>query len=214
MESTMTNQPRKGEFFLLQVDTTRGGRGHGVEIENEEVLLTPPRMIIRPRGGGFPALKETPVLVHDPKVGDPPEDLEGGMSGYWLVSDRLQKVFAEVDPEGFAFVECDYRLADGSKGPRYYLCEVTRELDALDEETSTLTIDTSEEFIGGKFYDLAGGASLAFRKEVLADAHVFRTPYSGSLTFCDHVLRDAVLNAGIGGGGNSRGLRFKDAADI
>lgn len=214
MESTITSQPRAGEFFLLMPDTTRGGRGHGVEIENEEVLLTPPRMIIRPREGGFPIFKEKPRLIFSPKEGDPPEDLEGGLSGYWLVSERLQQVFAAVDPEGFAFVECDYRLADGSEGPRYYLCEVTREVDAVDEQASKLFIDTAEYFINGKFYDLTGGTSLAFRKDLLGHAHVFRTPYSGNLTFCDRLLRDAVWKAGIGGPRRSCGLRFKDAADI
>jgi hypothetical protein len=119
-----------------------------------------------------------------------------------------------VDPAGFEFVACDYRQADGSEGPRYYLCEVARQLDALDERTSRLTIEVSDEFVAGKFYDLTGGTSLAFRKDVVGDAHVFRTPYSGSLIFCDRLLRDAVWDAGIGGPKTSSGLWFTDAADI
>ncbi len=213
MEISTKNEPTRGEFFLLIPDTTRGGRGRGVEIENEEALLTPPRLIIRPRRGGFPALKQRPVLLYDPGAGDPPEDLEGGLSGYWLVSERLKDVFSKVDPAGFDFVECDYRQTDGSEGPRYYLCEVTRELDALDEESSRLTIEVSDDFVGGKFYDLSGGTSLSFCKDVVGQAHVFRTPYSGGLTFCDRVLRDAVWDAGIGGPKESRGLWFTDAAD-
>ncbi|MGV8960732.1 MAG: DUF1629 domain-containing protein [Stenotrophomonas sp.] len=208
------NTPKPGEFFLLMPDTTRRGRGHGVVFENEDALRTPPRLILRPEGGGFPPLREVPRLVYDPKQGDPPEDLEGGMSGYWLVSERLQKVFAAVDPEGFAFVECDYRLADGSAGPRYYLCEVARELDALDEEASKLTIIVSDDYPGGKFYDLTGGTSLAFREDVVSGAHVFRTPYSGDLVYCDRTLRDAVWDAGIGSRRKSRGLWFTDASDI
>jgi len=214
MESSKVNAPTRGEFYLLMPDTTRGGRGHGVEIENEEVLLTPPRLIIRPRGGGFPVLKDAPRLRHHPEVGEPPEDLEGGLSGYWLVSGRLKDVLSKVDPAGFEFVACDYRQADGSEGPRYYLCEVARQLDALDERTSRMTIEVSDEFVAGKFYDLTGGTSLAFRKDVVGDAHVFRTPYSGSLIFCDRLLRDAVWDAGIGGQKKSSGLWFTDAADI
>lgn len=207
------NSPKRGEFFLLRPDTTRGGRGHGVVFANEDALLTPPRMIIRPREGGFPPLMEKPLLIHDAKQGDPPEDLEGGMSGYWLVSERLQRVLAAVDPDGFAFRECDYRLADGSAGSRYYLCEVVRVLDALDEHASKLFIDSSDEFPAGKFYDLTGGGSLAFRKDVVGQAHAFKTPYSGRLVFCDRFMRDAIWDAGIGGAAQSRGLWFEDAAD-
>lgn len=208
------NSPKRGEFFLLRPDTTRRGRGHGVVFDNVKKLRTPPRLILRPEAGGFPHLIEPPRLVYSPKKGDQPEDLEGGMSGYWLVSERLQKVLAAVDPDGFAFVECDYRLADGSEGPRYYLCDVARELDALDEEASKFRIISSDDYPGGKYYDLTGGTSLAFRKEVVGPAHVFTTPYSGNLVYCDRVLRDAVWDAGIGGPKHSRGLWFTDAADI
>lgn len=39
------------QFFLLMPDTTRPGRGHGVEIENEDELLQSPRLILRPEAG-------------------------------------------------------------------------------------------------------------------------------------------------------------------
>lgn len=210
---TTENKPKKGEFYILEPDMRRGGRGHGVLFENLDQLLTPPRLILWPEGGGFPPLRETPRLVHDPKRGLPPEDLEGGLSGYWLVSERLKNVFQAVDSEGFAFVECDYRLADGSKGPRYFLCDVVRTLDALDEENSKLNIEISDEFIKGKFYNFAGGSSLAFRKEVIGDAHVFLMPYSGNYVICDRTLRDAVQAAGMSVGKKSNGIGFEDAVD-
>lgn len=207
------NKPKKGEFFILEPDMRRGGPGHGVVFENEKALLTPPRLILWPEGGGFPPLRETPRLVYDPKRGPPPEDLEGGLSGYWLVSERLRDVFQEVDPEGFEFVECDYRLQDGSKGPRYFLCDVVRTLDALDEENSKLTIEISKDFPEGKFYDFAGGSSITFKRNIVGTAHVFHTPYSGDLVFCDETLRNNVKKKGIGVGPGSDGLWFIDAAD-
>lgn len=210
----MSSQPARGDFFLLMPDTTRGGRGHGVVFENVKKLRTPPRLILRPEGGGFPPLFEKPLLVYSPKKGEPPEDLEGGMSGYWLVSDHLREVLISIDPSAFEFVECDYRLADGTAGPRYFLCDVTRVIDAVDEAASKFRIIHEDGYPGGKFYDLKGGSSLAFRRDVVGSAHIFRTPYSGNLVFCDRALRDAVLSAGIGGGGESRGLWFTDAADI
>lgn len=205
---------RRGRHFILRPDLTRGGRGHGVVFENEDALRTPPRLILQPEGGGFPPLKETPRLVYDPKKGDHPEDLEGGMSGYWLVSERLKAVFEAVDPGAFEFADCDYRLPDGSAGPRYFLCDVVRTLDALDESASKLMIEISDEFIDGKFYNMMGGSSLVFRPDVVGSSHVFKLPYAGRLVFCDHVLRDAVYEAGIGGPRKSRGLWFTDTSDI
>jgi hypothetical protein len=210
---TTENKPKKGEFYILEPDMRRGGPGHGVVFENLDQLLTPPRLILWPEGGGFPTLRETPRLVHDPKRGPPPEDLEGGLSGYWLVSERLKNVFQAVDPEAFAFVECDYRLADGSKGPRYFLCDVVRTLDALDEENSKLNIEISNEFAKGKFYDFSGGVSLSFRKDIIGNSHAFRMPYSRKYVICDRMLHDAVQAAGMSVGRKSNGLWFEDAAD-
>lgn len=214
MEPSKSIHPVPGEFFLLMPDTTRGGKGHGVVFENVKKLRTPPRLILRPEGGGFPPLAEKPLLVHSPKKGGLPEDLEGGMSGYWLVSERLRDALVSIDPGGFEFVDSEYRLADGSEGPRYFLCDVTRVIDAVDEGSSKLRVIRDDGYPGGKFYDLRGGSALAFRKDAVGQAHIFRTPYSGNLVFCDSALRDAVLAAGIGGGGESRGLSFTDAADI
>lgn len=78
--------------------------------------------------------------------------LRGGISGYWLVSDRLRQVMETVDAGAFAFVEADYRLVDGSKGPSRLLCDVVRTLDPLDEEASQLNVEISDEFQDGKFY--------------------------------------------------------------
>ena len=72
-----------------------------------------------------------------------------------------------VDASAFEFVEADYRLADGAVGERRSLCDVVRELDALDEEASTLEIERSDEFVGGKYYNLLGNIRLCFMNEVL-----------------------------------------------
>jgi len=210
---TTLQHARKGEYFILAPDMRRPGKGHGVVFENLDRLLSPPRRVLRPVKGGFPDLKEKPKLHYDPAVGEPPQDLEGGLSGYWLVSERLKDVFEKVDPSSFAFVECDYRLQDGSPGPRLFLCDVVRVLDALDEQKSKLLIEVSDDFVGGKYYNFAGGISLVFRTEVVGEAHVFRTPYSGNYVICDSVMRSAVEAAGIAREDDSAGLWFEDAAD-
>ena len=194
-------------------DMRRGGRGHGVVFENIQRLLNPPRRILRPAMGGFPELRETPRLAFHPELGDEPEELEGGMSGYWLVSERLKSVFERVDPAEFSFVECEYTLPDGQAGPRYFLADVVRVLDALDEANSSLRVEVSDDFVGGKYYNFAGGIRLVFRRDVVGSAHIFRTPYSGNYVICDSTMREAIEQAGMGQGGTSRGLWFEDAAD-
>ncbi|BBK01296.1 DUF1629 domain-containing protein [Xanthomonas campestris pv. campestris] len=212
VETMMTNEPKEGEFFQLRPDARRGGKGHGVVFENREALLTPPRLILKPKQGGFPTLRETPRLVYIPSEGSLPEDLEGGFSGYWLVSDRLRQVMEHVDPSAFVFADTDYRLPDGSRGPRVFLCDVVRTVDALDEDASELTIEISDDYEDGKYYDMAGGTRLAFKRDVLAGAHVFRLPFHGGV-FCDRVFKDAVEAAGIGTQGQSDGLWFYDVVN-
>lgn len=212
MDSPIPNQPRLGEFFILEAGAINGP-SCGVVFENLSKLLSPPRLILRPEGGGFPLLREAPRLVYDPSKGPPPKDLEPGFSGYWLVSERLHKVMAGVDPCAFAFAEVDYRFADGSRGPHHFLCTVVQEIDALDEDASKLFIDTTEEFINGKFYDLTGGASVTFKRDLLGSAHVFKTPYT-SRVFCDRIFKDAAAAAGIATDSDADGMWFIDASDI
>ena len=145
----------------------RGDKRPGLRVvfENLERLLSPPRMILLPEDGGVASLREPPRLVLRLSEGPPPGDLESGFSGYWLVSERLHDVMVSVDPHAFTFAEADYRLEDGSRGDRHFLCTVVQVVDALDEGVSKLFIDTTEEFINGKFYDLGGGASVTFDRE-------------------------------------------------
>lgn len=212
MDSTSANRPRKGEFFLLEAGAI-SGPACGVVFENLDRLLSPPRMILLPEEGGIPPLREVPRLAFNPSMGAPPRDLEPGFSGYWLVSKRLHDVMISVDPHAFAFAEIDYRLEDGRQGDRRYLCTVIRVVDALDEGASKLFIDTSEDFINGKFYDLGGGASVTFDRGALGQAHVFKTPYTASV-FCDHVFKDALESAGVATDNDADGMWFIDAADI
>ncbi|PZS98393.1 DUF1629 domain-containing protein [Stenotrophomonas maltophilia] len=212
MDSVSTRHPRKGEFFLLEPGAI-SGPACGVVFENLDRLLSPPRMILLPEDGGVASLREPPRLVLRLSEGPPPGDLESGFSGYWLVSERLHDVMVSVDPHAFTFAEADYRLEDGSRGDRHFLCTVVQVVDALDEGASKLFIDTTEEFINGKFYDLGGGASVTFDRERLGQAHVFRTPFSGSV-FCDRVFRDAMAAAGIDTDSDADGVWLTDAADI
>lgn len=200
------------KFYVFGPDITGGGPGHGLVFVNEDALLTPPRMIVRPEGGGFPELKEKPHVAYDAKKGRRPRDLEGTLSGYWFVSDRLKQVFEAVDPEGFAFTECDYTLEDGSMGPAHFLCDVIRSIDALDEETSNVRIKYYQNHRTGeevKLYSIAGGASLHFKEEVIREAHVFVQPTLSADPICDDMLRDACKAIK-----DLTGISFEDALKL
>ena len=45
---------------------------------------------------------------------------------YWLISDKMTTVFEGVDPDGFALARCSVLMADGTPGPAYWLCDITR----------------------------------------------------------------------------------------
>lgn len=201
-------KPRK--FFEFGPDIRGGGKGHGVCIANEDALRTPGLITFAPppeKGYGFADLPEKPQLIHDPKKGKLPRDLQY-LVGYLLVSERLKLLFEAVDAAAFEFVDCDFTLADGTRGPHYYLADVVRVLDAVDEDASPdLRIEYDRDFRTGqdiKIYNLVGGASLVFRQDMVGKAHVFRTPYIGKI-FCDEVLKSACKAAGI------TGTYFKDA---
>lgn len=203
-------KPRK--FYVFGPDVSGGGAGHGLLFENEKQLLTPPRLIVRPQDGGFPALSDRPRIVFDQRRGKPPRDLEGGLSGYWFISERLKKVFEEVDPEGFAFSKCDYILPDGSIGPTYFLCDVVRKLDAIDLSTSKVRIKLMRDHVREcdvEMYNIAGGGSLQFNEEVVGAAHVFIQPRLGGDPICDSVLRDSCKKLPA-----LTGVSFDDAAKL
>lgn len=208
-----SSQRERGEFFLFGPDIESGAAFRGVSFENLEHLLSPQRLILRPEAGGFPPLVEAPRLIFDASKGPAPRDLEGGFSGYWLVSDRLRQAMTSVDPDAFAFVRCETRDLDGSEGPPHFLCDVIRELDALDEKTSILRIKVSEDYVRGKFYSLGGGASLVFKPEILKGAHVFLTPFNPS-AFCDRKFKEALRTFGIPNDPLASGISFVDAVDI
>ncbi|MDR6095975.1 hypothetical protein QE373_003272 [Stenotrophomonas sp. SORGH_AS321] len=213
MKREATAPPADSEFFMFGPESESNRRFRGAYLENIQQLLTSPRLILRPDAGGFPPLSEVPRVVFDPSACPAPRDLEGGFSGYWLVSERLQRAMSAVDPEAFAFVECEVRLADGSAGPPRFMCDVVREVDALDEDASQLRIKVDDDYVRGKFYSLGGGARLVFKRDMLAGAHVFLTPFNPS-AFCDRSFRNAVQAAGISKNAGVSGISFVDALDI
>ncbi|MDM7852324.1 imm11 family protein [Pseudochrobactrum kiredjianiae] len=200
----------KGEFFLVDASYLGNGRVSGIEIANEEKLIHPGMNVVS-RPNGIPdQYPERPHLVHVPEKGGMPRDLEE-LAGIWIVSEPLKQLFEHMAAEAFAFVACDFSLADGSPGPQYYLGNVLRRIDALDETASRVRIKLDHNNQTGedeKLYSLVGGASLVFNHDVLGDAHIFRQDHMGAPPICDRAMFDALSAA------NFSGVRLRDVADI
>jgi len=187
----------------------KGGKP-GYLLENLLSLAPDEKALLSPPGRrGFRDYPEMPRFLFDKSVGRLPQDLEE-FHAYWLVSDRTKSVFEAVDPAAFAFLACDVRLPSGDyDGPPYWLCDVVRVLDALDEEQSRLQIGIRESKaysdFGKKYYSLAGGRELVFRDDAIGDAHVFRMEYLLPTVICDQTMKDACKAARL------KGIKFDDA---
>lgn len=198
---TVASDSHLREFFVLRPSFRGNGQSAGLKIANEELLLSPGMNSMDPPNGNPNQYPVRPHLVQVPGQREMPRDFEK-LAGIWIVSQALKQILAAIDPEGFAFAICDFTLADGSLGPQYYLCSVTRSLDALDEIASRVKIEIEHDYHTGedlKFYSVAGGASLVFNGEVVGNAHIFRQPRLGSEAICDRILFDALKNQDLDG---------------
>lgn len=201
----------KRKYYEMSFDYRRGGKP-GYVLENMEALAFGALVLRAPPERGFPKFKEPPRFLFDKKRGRLPRDLEL-YHDYWLVSDRAKTVLQAVDSEGFAFQACEVRLPHGSySGSQYWLCDVVRVLDAVDEECSRLEIgirrDPKYSDFGKKYYSLVRGAELVFKADVIGAAHIFRMAFLRTAIICDQALKDACTAADLAG------IKFKDASNL
>lgn len=184
---------RKRRFYEMGPDLSVGGRP-GYWLEDESIL--PPYKMLR-----LPASTAPAPFVFDKSVGTLPYDLEP-YDRWWLISDRTKAVFERLDPEAFVFVPCRVRVPRGSyNGPDYWLCDVVRVLDALDESRSHLTIrieDNVHSFnFGKKVYSIRSDSKLVFTEAAIGKAHIFRMAHSEAEVICDQDMKDACKSAGL-----------------
>jgi hypothetical protein len=127
-----SKQPERRKFYRMSQNLNAGAPGY--EIVNER-LLAGDRIILDPPPGcrGFRDYPEPPRLVIGGRRGHVPRDLEA-YCGYWLVSDRMKTLLESIDSAGLAFVKCEVQVVKGKIDNCYWLCDVTRMLDAVDEE--------------------------------------------------------------------------------
>ncbi|RXT36667.1 hypothetical protein B5V03_34080 [Bradyrhizobium betae] len=195
---------RKRRYYAMGPDYSVGSRP-GYWLEDKSIL--PPYEVFR-----LPASTGRAPFVFDKSVGSLPYDLEPYYR-WWLISDRTKAVLERLDPEAFVFVPCDVRVPHGSyRGPHYWLCDVVRVLDALDESQSCLTIrienDARSLDFGKKVYMAMPGSKLVFTEAEIGKAHIFRMAHSEADVICDQDLKDACKSAGL------KRIRFRDASKL
>lgn len=178
----------------------------GIVMENGEFLSRGRSVFSTWEGArGFShAYPEPPRFRHEKRKGGPPRDFNT-FSGFWLVSGRMKGVLEVIDSDAFEFVRCDFHAFDGMISPDFWLCDVVRVMDALDESASDVQIIVRD---GRKIYNLMGSVCLIFRSDIVGNARVFRMEYSQDSIFCDEFMRTACKQAGV------TGVQFEPAAGI
>jgi len=113
----------------------------------------------------------------------------------------MKSVLGAVDRDGVAFLRCETRSLSGD-APAYWLCDIIRVLDAIDEEKSNVEI----LYDGTDFrqYDNMAISSVVFSEEAIGSAHIFRPRFLETRIICDQAVKDACKAAGV------RGLSFGD----
>ncbi|WP_416391028.1 DUF1629 domain-containing protein [Alloalcanivorax xenomutans] len=106
----------------------------------------------------------------------------------WMVNGRLRELLESIDPEAFVFasIDMDYSNFD-EPGPQFWLCDLVRFLDCVDEERSTIKC---QEGIPMKNYIRL--IDVEMKPEIIGDAHAFRLTHSPLIQIVDDVLVDAL----------------------
>lgn len=196
---------RKRRFYKIGPNFALGG-GPGFWLEDRSVL--PPYGVRR-----LPASTPPVSYVFDKSVGRLPCDIELCFA-WWLVSERTKALFERLDPEAFVFVPCEVRMRRGQyDGPKFWLCDVVRVLDALDESQSRLHMGVRDDirFLdhGRKYYEfLAFGGKLVFRETAIGNARIFRMAHKELTYICDQEFKDACKSTGL------KRISFKDVLKI
>ncbi|MGT2501666.1 imm11 family protein [Bradyrhizobium guangxiense] len=186
-------------FYVVSLGAFRSAPGW--KMDNLATLTGGRMVLIPPRERGFVSFPETPRLLIDKSLGRAPADWEL-FHDYWLVSERMKSLLETLDLEGVRFERCETRYGDGRAAPTYWLCDVIRVLDAVDEAKSVLEIKYPTPDC--KVYDLSKRTSFAFKEDKVGAAHIFRLAFF-PMVVCDQALKDACKEAGI------RGIGFTDA---
>ena len=145
-------------------------------------LLFGPRAIER----GFENWTEIPRLVIGKDNGSPLRDFEQ-KAGLWLISPAVREMFEELDPGAFDFRACIVEHADGSPGPQRWLCDITRVIDALDEEASDVRVVIERN--NHRYYSFSQPKKMVFKSHLIEKYLFFRMKFAADCAVCAEEIK-------------------------
>ena len=148
-------------------------------------------------GTGMPDDMETPVFAFDLTNGSKLSDFEIGDGTRWLVSARAKQVFQAVDKNAFVFRKATTHILDNSgerAGPDYFLCDVVRFVDAVDEGRSEVRVEEAQANRQRSVLVFLGAKNV-FRRSAVGDSKIFRLMFTPDTIACTETLRGGVMEA-------------------
>jgi hypothetical protein len=147
-------------------------------------------------GTGVPLEPETPILlINMQEAASPLSDIEPALGQRWYISRRTKDLFKSLDAGAFDFRRTQARLltkeGEQVEGPEYYICDVVRFVDALDEQRSRVTVRGPMRTVS------VFGDQNTFRAAQVNGHSIFRPMYSTSRIACTEDFRAAVQRAGL-----------------
>jgi hypothetical protein len=142
-------------------------------------------------GTGFPLGMPRPMITFHRRLGTtPPADIYMASRDTFTVSDRAKELFERLDPAAFEFVEADTLLADGSAGPKHWVMDIVRTVNAIDDTRPGADIWAP----GIAAYKTT--EPNVFREDRLGGVRVFRLP-GGYTKLCDGEFKRMFEDAGL-----------------
>lgn len=183
-------------FYILG-ERSVSSKPPGIEVKNFQQLKLPGRATIFQAydSGEIPIYPERPVLIYDEKMGRMPFDFDR-YGTYWLISERCKEVFHQADEDAFSYVECDFELSGGTRGPKYYFCMPLYSFDVVVREKSNMRI---KEFGGGRvLYHLMLAERVVIDSSSTEGRHLFHVTHSAT-QLCDEYFKAQCIDAGLTG---------------
>lgn len=154
-------RPKKRKFFRIEASDRPAG---GFEIPSKIPIRTPFSPL------GVPKFSEPPQLIINRKLGKALTDMEP-FGSFWIVSANLKKVLEGLDMNAADFAEFNVTHNGDASTDRYWLCDIVRSINAIDEDASVFSVITVS---GGSQYYALHNSKLSFKPEIEKDIHIFR----------------------------------------
>lgn len=147
-------------------------------------------------GSGVPLVPRTPTLLIDrSNAAVELADIEPAPWTRWYISNRAKLLLESVDAAAFDIKPSQTYIDGREQGEdsTYFVCDVTRFVDALDEQRSRVTVRSPVRTVS------IFGDQNTFLRSRVGNHCIFRPTYTPHCVACTEEFRTAVLQAGLTG---------------